>query len=80
MRYFYILFPNHTSGLALERVIKKNEISYTITPTPRELSSCCGITIRLQPEDVEKVKRLITQHRIPIEGIKPLEVKSYFNI
>jgi len=33
----YVLFPSHSSGLALETILKKHKIKYTIVPTPREL-------------------------------------------
>lgn len=80
MIYSYVLFPNHTEGLKLERHLKVAKIKYTITPTPRELSHCCGISIRIQPRDKEKLKHLVKAHAIQIDAIKDLEVQSYFNI
>ena len=80
MIYDYVLFPNHLEGLKLEKLLKDENIKYTITPAPRELSSCCGITIRIKPELTNRVQLIVKEHSISIDGIQSLEVKSYFNI
>ncbi|HRS22361.1 MAG TPA: DUF3343 domain-containing protein, partial [Clostridia bacterium] len=48
---FYILFPNVTEGLKLEKLLKENAVKYTIVPTPRELSKSCGISIMYEFRD-----------------------------
>lgn len=80
MIYSYVLFPNHTEGLKLEGYLKDHQIKYTITPTPRELSQCCGISIRIHPEDKGKLQAIVKNNAIQITGIKNLEIQSYFNI
>jgi len=80
MIYSYVLFPNHLEGLKLEKLLKKENIKYTITPAPRELSSCCGITIRINPNITKRVQEIIDNNEVSITNIRSLEVKSYFNI
>jgi hypothetical protein len=80
MIYDYVLFPNHLEGLKLEKLLKQENIKYTITPAPRELSSCCGITIRIKPELTNRVQSIVKCHDVAIDGIQSLEVQSYFNI
>lgn len=78
----YILFPSHSDGLALEKVLKSNNIKYTIVPTPRALSKCCGISIRIDPEDISTVECFLNDNpSINTEGIHKLEKKksSLFN-
>ncbi|MCT4605002.1 MAG: DUF3343 domain-containing protein [Marinisporobacter sp.] len=73
----YILFPSHTDGLALEKVLKLNEIKYIIVPTPRDLSKCCGISIKIDPELKEEIECLIQKNPdIKIEGIHTIERKK----
>lgn len=74
----YILFPSYNSGLALESLLKKEKIKYTIVPTPRELSSCCGISIMYNKEDEEKIREIINANSINISGFYSLE-KKYSN-
>ena len=80
MIYSYVLFPNHMEGLKLEKLLKKEKIHYTITPAPRELTTCCGITIRIKPDASLKVRKIIELNNISSSGIQSLEVKSYYNI
>jgi hypothetical protein len=80
MTYDYVLFPSHLEGLKLEKLLKEENIKYTITPAPRELSSCCGITIRIKPELKKRVQSIVKTHGVSISGIQSLEVQSYFNI
>lgn len=77
---FYILFPNYTSGLALEALLKREKIKYTIVPTPRELSNSCGISIMYDEKDEEKIRLLVEENSIKINGFKSLtsEKKNFY--
>ncbi len=73
----YVLFPSHTDGLALESILKKRKLKYTIVPTPRELSKCCGISIMISPEDTDTVKELLQNFPdIKTEGIHTIKRKK----
>lgn len=76
----YILFPSYNSGLALETELKKTKIKYTIVPTPRELSSCCGISIMYNKEDEDRIKEIIEFKSIVVSGFHSLEkeYRSYY--
>ena len=69
---FYILFPNVTEGLKLEKLLKENAVKYTIVPTPRELSKSCGISIMYEFGDDSLIKRIAEEHGIRTEGFKRL--------
>lgn len=74
----YILFQNYNLGLALEALLRKEKIKYTIVPTPRELSVSCGISIQYEKEDEEMIGRLIEDNSIDVLGFHSLE-KKYAN-
>ncbi|MGM0378422.1 MAG: DUF3343 domain-containing protein [Bacillota bacterium] len=78
MKYYYILFENHIDGMELEKALKNRNIDFIISPTPRELSSSCGISIRIDLELKNKVKEVINEENLNFESIEKLEVKSYF--
>lgn len=72
---YYIIFPNHTEGMKLESLLKKEKIKYTIVPTPRELSSCCGISIMYNKEDEARIKKVIDCSGISVTGMHELKKK-----
>ena len=56
--HYYILFQNHTDATAMYRALKNSGIYAQISPTPRELSVCCGVSLLIHGEDVEEIKTL----------------------
>lgn len=77
---FYVLFPNHTEGMKLDSILRKNGIKHTIVPTPRRLSVCCGISIMYNEEDRERVIKLIEENGVSILGMESLvhEKKNFY--
>lgn len=69
---YYVLFPNHNSGLQLHRILKDLKIKCTIVPTPRRASTCCGISLLVPGESVEYIKSIIEQEHIQILDIVAL--------
>lgn len=77
MKYdYYILFNTHTDGLMTAKKLKENNIKYTIVPTPRQLSKCCGIAIKYEHEDEKAILDIIDKYEIKILGLYNLERKN----
>lgn len=74
----YVLFPSYNSGLALEAALKRESIKYTIVPTPRELSSCCGIAIQYDKNNEEDIKKIVEDNCISVVGFESI-AKKYVN-
>lgn len=68
---FYILFPNHHQGLRLSQLLRERGIDYLIAPTPRQLSTCCGISLIVKGGDLEEAGQVIAEHEIVVEKIAP---------
>ncbi|NSW81719.1 MAG: DUF3343 domain-containing protein [Syntrophothermus sp.] len=69
---WYVLFPNHHEGLRLYRKLQVHGISCTIAPTPRAVSSCCGISLVVPAEAVDEVKAVAETVQVKVEGIVPV--------
>lgn len=69
----YILFPNYSQGLKLESFLKENNIKYVISPTPRKLSTSCGISIMYKKEDERTIKSIIRENLVEVIGLFTLE-------
>ena len=54
--HYYILFQNHTDATAMYRSLKGKKMYAQISPTPRELSVCCGVSLLVHGEDVDRIK------------------------
>ncbi len=72
---YYVLFPNHQEGLRLHRKLKEAQVKCDISPTPREASNFCGISLRVSEENVTRVKEIIAESDIITKGIVRIQRK-----
>ena len=73
----YVLFPNHDNGMRLYRELKKLGVWAVIAPTPRSASKCCGISLMVEKDDLEKIRETAAEKEIEI--LKIAEVEKDFN-
>lgn len=69
----YVIFPNHDNGMRLYQELKKQGIPATISPTPRAVSKCCGISLMIDEKDVAAVENCASQHNIEILQIAAID-------
>ena len=72
MEHYYVLFNNHTESMAMYQSLKSKGLNVRISPTPRELSVCCGVSLLVLEEDVERIKDIASEENlkyISIEGL-----------
>lgn len=67
-RYYVITFASVSYAMSAESVFKEQEINYKTIPTPREISSSCGLAIRFNEELLEEVKSKIVD-KINYQGL-----------
>ena len=72
MKHYYILFNVHTDGLAMYRAVKAAGMYAQISPTPRELSVCCGISLLIHEEDIDAIRKLAEEQHIEYVSIEGL--------
>ncbi len=72
-KVFYVLFENHESGLTLHRLLKENKLSSTISPAPRNLIKCCGISLIVKEEEIQDVWKVVEENDVSIIDIKFIE-------
>lgn len=70
---YYVLFSNHDNGMRLYRALKSRGLRSVIAPTPRQLSTCCGISLKIEQEEKDQVADCAREENIPILGIEGLE-------
>jgi hypothetical protein len=59
MNYGYITFKSVSFAMKAESILKKNGLAFKMIPVPRSISTDCGISIRFNMEDKEKIESLL---------------------
>jgi len=67
--YGVVLFFTTSSVMRAEKTLKKENLTIKLIPTPRDLSSDCGIALRFDWEHVDRVEVLMDTARIEFDGI-----------
>ena len=62
-----VLFHTTSSALRAEKILQKNGLTVKLIPTPRELSSDCGIALRFEWDDREQVAAGLVTARVEHE-------------
>ena len=49
MNYIILIFESTHKVLKTEQILLENKINFDIIPTPKEISSDCGMSIKINP-------------------------------
>ncbi len=71
------MVPSVSHALLAEKALLAAGISCKLIPTPREISSDCGIVLRIPLIESEKVLKIITEQRIDNDGTIQLGKGEY---
>jgi hypothetical protein len=67
--YGVVLFYSTAHAIRAERVLQRAGLKIKMIPTPRQLSSDCGIALRFFWEDEGRVAATLEQNNVPANGI-----------
>jgi hypothetical protein len=67
MRQAFFLFHTTTSAIRGEKVLKKAGLTVKLVPTPRELSSDCGIALHIEAAQVGSASELLAAGKVEAE-------------
>ena len=67
-----ILFPSIHFALRAEKLMKQKGILYKLIPVPRQLSSDCGVCLRIPWEKKEEVLEILAQSAVKVDGAHPV--------
>ena len=72
-QYSIILVWTSSHAIRLEHVLNQAGIACKLIPTPRYLTSDCGISVRIARADAEAARKAIDEARAEYEDIRDLE-------
>jgi hypothetical protein len=70
--YGVVLFHTTSAAMRAEKTLAKANLAIKLIPTPREFSSDCGIALRFDWNESERVSTLLDLARVEVAGIYPL--------
>lgn len=74
MNYMYIVsFDSTHHAIRSEKIFIENDIKVSTLPTPREISSSCGISVRFPEESLKNIKNLLESNEVLYNGIFKVE-------
>ena len=72
MQRSVVLFYSVSGALRAEKLLKKEGIITKPIPVPRHLSSDCGICLRFEQSDEARVRMILEEGQVEIQGIYPV--------
>ncbi|MGD8718105.1 MAG: DUF3343 domain-containing protein [Candidatus Zixiibacteriota bacterium] len=67
--YGVVLFFTTSSAMRGEKVTRAAGLDVKLVPTPRELSSDCGISLRFARADAEEVRRCLDDKGVEYDDV-----------
>lgn len=70
--YGVVLFHTTSEAFAAEKALRKAELECRLIPTPRHLSSDCGVAAEINWDHIDTVRNILETAGIDAEGIYKL--------
>lgn len=67
--YSVVLFHSTAHAIRAEKVLTTGGFRIKMIPTPRQLSSDCGMALRFDRTDGERLAAVLRDKRVPTNGI-----------
>lgn len=67
-----VIFYSTSSAIKTESAAKKQGLAIKLIPVPRHLSSDCGICLSFNSNDIQEIKKLLSDNKIEFDSIYDL--------
>ena len=71
-----ITFDSIHRVIKAEKILIEEKVSVTLIPTPRHISSDCGMVVQVVYEELERAKEILREGGLEVEGIYRLETQK----
>lgn len=79
-KYYIATFYNTQGAIKAESMLRKENIRITVMPTPSHINRSCGISLRFQQEELEKIIELIMEGRLEVKAIYAKKDEGYSEV
>ena len=72
---YYILVSTYTQAMKIQELLREAQVPSRISPTPHAIQGIvgCGVSILLQPEQLDAAKACLAEKGAEYHSIVPLE-------
>ncbi|MBU0494464.1 MAG: DUF3343 domain-containing protein [Chloroflexi bacterium] len=67
-----VLFYSTSAALRAEKLVGEQDIKVKLIPVPRQLGSDCGVCLRLPRNQQDRVRDILDQAQVDVQGIYPI--------
>jgi hypothetical protein len=67
--YGIVLFYTNSASMRAEKVLSEEKLNVKLIPTPRDLSSDCGVALRFDWDQLDRVRTLMNAKGVENAGI-----------
>lgn len=71
--YGVIVFHTTSAALRAEKALLQQGSQVKLIPTPRQISSDCGLALRFTWSEIERQRALLEAARVEFAAIRPIE-------
>ncbi|MDA8235839.1 MAG: DUF3343 domain-containing protein [Clostridia bacterium] len=64
IKYCVISFISTHHALAAEKILKDTELAFILIPTPKEISTSCGLSVKLSCSDTKTALDILAKQQI----------------
>jgi len=68
-KYYIVTFQNTLEAMKAERQTIKKQIKVIVIPTPTYITKSCGISLKIEEENIESIIELIKSEEIKVKEI-----------
>jgi len=67
--YCVFTFAATAHALKAEKVLKNRNADFLVIPTLREISTSCGLSVKLSPDNLNRYFQDLVENRVAVEGV-----------
>jgi hypothetical protein len=72
IQYSVALFDSTSHVMRGEKLLGLAGVRVKMIPTPRQISSNCGVALRFDREEADRVVTILSENSVPVRGVYPI--------
>ena len=72
VQYSVALFDSTSQVMRGEKLLGQAGVRVKMIPTPRQISSDCGLALRFDREEADRVVTILSENSVPPRGVYPI--------